>query len=87
MTLPANAKMAALVCSGRSRPYDSCGMNASRFGEHQLRRDRQTHQERHHGPHHRRDGELADDGVVVGERLDGDRTGLRPGRDQERDWT
>ncbi len=36
MALPANAKITALVCSGRSRPYDSCGMKFRNSGHTSL---------------------------------------------------
>ena len=70
MALPAKAKIAALVCSGRSRPYDRYGMPAEQRREHQLERDDQADEERDDPPAGGRDREQPHDGVVVVERLD-----------------
>ena len=71
--LPTNAKITALVCSGRRRPKVSHG-RLKLAANSQLRGDEHADEHRHDAPENRREHELANWGVVVfdagfGERL------------------
>src|SRR5690606_3068224 len=71
IALPANAKIAALVCSGRSRPKLSWGNPTLGSGRTSIRaRHKPISAPTAPPPHHGREQELADACVVVTELLD-----------------
>ncbi len=78
IALPAKAKIAALVCSGRRRPNENQGAKLS-AGIDELQGDEQPDQHADEAPDEGGDHELADDVVVVGERLEADGGDVRGG--------